>query len=116
MNRPAPASRRSPFRLPWLALGIALSSFAAAQSAPDPVVAPTNPNLGPAFATKNAAYVPVLFDEIPGWQDERFDETYASFASNCKAMKPSTAWRRPATCCSRASRSSTTAKRSAKAV
>jgi len=92
MNRPAPASRRSPFRLPWLALGIALSSFAAAQSAPDPVAAPTNPNLGPAFATKNAAYVPVLFDEIPGWQDESFDETYASFASNCKAMKRRSAW------------------------
>ena len=47
MNRTAPASRRSPFRMPWLALGIALSSFAAAQSAPEPVAAPTNPDLGP---------------------------------------------------------------------
>ena len=92
MNRTAPASRRSPFRMPWLALGIALSSFAAAQSAPEPVAAPTNPDLGPAFATKNAAYVPVLFDEIPGWEDESFDETYASFASNCKAMKRRSAW------------------------
>lgn len=92
MNSPASASRRSPLRLPWLALGIAISSFAAAQSAPEPVAAPTNPNLGPAFATRNAAYVPVLFDEIPGWQDERFDETYASFASNCKAMKRRSTW------------------------
>jgi len=90
MNRAASAPR-SPFRLPWLALGIALSSFAAAQSAPDGA-APTNPALGPAFATKNAAYVPVLFDEIPGWEDESFEETYASFASNCKAMKRRSSW------------------------
>lgn len=92
MHRPASVPRRSRLRLPWLALGIALSSFAAAQSAPEPVAAPTNPDLGPAFATRNAAYVPVLFDEIPGWQDESFDETYASFASNCKAMKRRSAW------------------------
>src|SRR6478672_8159844 len=91
MNRAASAPR-SPFRLPWLALGIALSSFAAAQSAPDAPAAPVNPALGPAFATKNAAYVPVLFDEIPGWEDESFDETYASFAANCKAMKRRSAW------------------------
>lgn len=91
MNRPAPASRLARLRTPLLALGIALSSFAAAQSA-DPATAPTNPDLGPAFATKNAAYVPVLFDEIPGWGDESFDETYASFSTNCKAMKRRSAW------------------------
>ena len=95
MNRTAPAPRFARLRSPLLAIGIALSSFAAAQSAPDPAAAPTNPDLGPAFATKNAAYVPVLFDEIPGWQDESFDETYASFASNCKAMKRRSAWARP---------------------
>ena len=76
-------------RAPLLALGIALSSFAAAQSAPE---APINPDLGPAFATKTAAYVPVLFDEIPGWGEESFDETFASFSTNCKAMKRRTAW------------------------
>jgi membrane-bound lytic murein transglycosylase A len=76
-------------RAPLLALGIALSSFAAAQSAPE---GPVIPDLGPAFATKTAAYVPVLFDEIPGWGDESFDETYASFSTNCKAMKRRTAW------------------------
>ncbi len=92
MNRNASASRPARFRSPLLALGIAISSFAAAQSAPDPATAPTNPDLGPAFATKNAAYVPVLFDEIPGWEDESFDETYASFASNCKAMKRRASW------------------------
>ena len=92
MNRTAPASRLACLRSPLLALGIAISSFAAAQSATDPVAAPTNPDLGPAFATKNAAYVPVLFDEIPGWGDESFDETHASFASNCKAMKRRSAW------------------------
>lgn len=92
MNRTAPVSRHRPLRLPWLALGIAISSFAAAQSAPDPAAAPTNPDLGPAFSTKNAAYVPVLFDEIPGWEDESFEQTYASFASNCKAMKRRSAW------------------------
>ena len=92
MNRTAPVSRHRPLRLPWLALGIAISSFAAAQSAPDPAAAPTNPDLGPAFSTKNAAYVPVLFDEIPGWEDESFEQTYASFSSNCKAMKRRSAW------------------------
>ncbi|HSD18227.1 MAG TPA: MltA domain-containing protein [Thermomonas sp.] len=76
-------------RAPLLALGIALSSFAAAQSAPE---GPANPDLGPAFATKTAAYVPVMFDEIPGWGDESFDETYASFSTNCKAMKRRSAW------------------------
>src|SRR5690606_8449132 len=68
------------------------SSLAAAQSAPEQAAAPVNPDLGPAFATKNAAYMPVLFDEIPGWEDESFDETYASFATNCKAMKRRSAW------------------------
>lgn len=92
MNRIAPASRLARLRSPLLAFGIAISSFAAAQSAPDPAATPVNPNLGPAFATRNAAYVPVLFDEIPGWEDESFEETYASFASNCKAMKRRSAW------------------------
>ncbi|RZA19876.1 MAG: hypothetical protein EOP93_07560, partial [Lysobacteraceae bacterium] len=92
MNRTTPAPRFARFRSSLLALGIALSSFAAAQSAPDPAATQTNPDLGPAFATKNASYVPVLFDEIPGWEDESFDETYASFASNCKAMKRRSAW------------------------
>ena len=92
MNRTTPTSRFPRLRGPLLALGIALSSFAAAQSAPDPATAPTNPDLGPAFATKNAAYVPVLFDEIPGWGDESFDETYASFSTNCKAMKRRSSW------------------------
>ena len=92
MNRTAPVPRFARLRSPLLALGIALSSFAAAQSAPDPAAAPTNPNLGPAFATRNAAYVPVLFDEIPGWGEESFDETYASFSTNCKAMKRRSSW------------------------
>lgn len=81
-----------PLRGPLLALGIALSTFAAAQSAPDTPQAPTNPDLGPAFATKTASYVPVMFDEIPGWEDESFEETYASFSTNCKAMKRRSAW------------------------
>ncbi len=89
MTRTAHTSRLQRLRAPLLALGIALSSFAAAQSAPE---GPVNPDLGPAFATKTAAYVPVLFDEIPGWGDESFDETYASFSTNCKAMKRRKAW------------------------
>ena len=79
-------------RTPLLAVGIAISSLVAAQSAPDVTVAPVNPNLGPAFATKTAAYVPVLFDEIPGWDNESFEETSAGFANNCKAMKRRSAW------------------------
>ncbi|WP_374351548.1 MltA domain-containing protein [Thermomonas sp.] len=89
MTRTERTSRLQRLRAPLLALGIALSSFAAAQSAPE---APVNPDLGPAFATKTAAYVPVLFDEIPGWGDESFEETYASFSTNCKAMKRRSAW------------------------
>lgn len=89
MTRTERTPRLQRLRAPLLALGIALSSFAAAQSAPE---APVNPDLGPAFATKTAAYVPVLFDEIPGWGDESFEETYASFSTNCKAMKRRSAW------------------------
>jgi membrane-bound lytic murein transglycosylase A len=89
MTSIARASRLRPLRTPLLALGIACSSFAAAQGAPE---APVNPDLGPAFATKNAAYVPVLFDEIPGWEHENFDETHAGFTSNCKAMRRRAAW------------------------
>jgi len=89
MTRIENANHLRHLRTPLLAVGIALSSFAAAQSAPE---APVNPDLGPAFATKTAAYVPVLFDEIPGWGEESFDETYASFTTNCKAMKRRTAW------------------------
>lgn len=84
--------RLARLRSPLLALGIAATTLAAAQSAPEPATAPTNPELGPAFATRNAAYVPVLFDEIPGWEDENFDETHASFSANCKAMKRRSAW------------------------
>ena len=79
-------------RTPLLAMGIAISSLAAAQSAPDVPGAPVNPNLGPAFATKTTSYVPVLFDEIPGWNNESFEETAAGFANNCKAMKRRSAW------------------------
>lgn len=72
-----------------LALGVATGTVAAAQ---DPPAAPVNPDLGPAFATRNAAYVPVMLDEIPGWDNEDFDETYASFSTNCRAMKRRSAW------------------------
>src|SRR5690606_18024511 len=89
MNPSTSSSRLSHLRGPLLAAGIALSTFAAAQSAPE---APVNPELGPAFATKNAAYVPVLFDEIPGWEDESFEQTYTSFSTNCKAMKRRASW------------------------
>ena len=75
-------------RSPLLMLGIAISTIAAAQSAQEvPPQAPTNPDLGPAFATRNAAYVPILLDEIPGWEDESLGEMYANFSTNCKAMK-----------------------------
>ena len=103
MNRTMPLTigTRSCLRTPLLVLGIAISSLAAAQSAPDIPALPVNPELGPAFATKTAAYVPVLFDEIPGWNDESFEETAAGFASNCKAMKRRSAW---APICSRLSK------------
>lgn len=101
MNRAShrsPASTIARLRTPLLAFGIALSSFAAAQNAP---VAPANPDLGPAFSTKNAAYVPVLFDEIPGWDDDNFGEMADDFANNCKAMKRRASW---APICSRLAR------------
>ena len=80
-------------RSPMLMLGIAISTIAAAQSAQDmPPQAPVNPDLGPAFATRNAAYVPILLDEIPGWGDESLGEMYANFNTNCKAMKRRSAW------------------------
>ncbi|MFT4180000.1 MAG: MltA domain-containing protein, partial [Thermomonas sp.] len=87
MNRTSHTPSR--LRVPLLAIGIALSTFAAAQSAPE---TPANPALGPAFATKNAAYVPVMLEEIPGWEDESFEETWAGFSTNCKAMKRRAAW------------------------
>ena len=92
MNRVShriPAFTTASLRGPLLAFGIALSTFAAAQSAPE---APVNPNLGPAFSTKNAAYVPVLFDEIPGWEEDNFGEMADDFANNCKAMKRRASW------------------------
>lgn len=88
----ATTSIKHRLRTPLLVMSIAISSLAAAQSAPDVPVAPVNPDLGPAFATKTAAYVPVLFDEIPGWNNESFEETTAGFANNCKAMKRRSAW------------------------
>ena len=88
----ANTSLKHRLRTPLLAMGIAISSLAAAQSAPDVPAAPANPNLGPAFATKTTAYVPVLFDEIPGWNNESFEETTTGFANNCKAMKRRSAW------------------------
>lgn len=72
-----------------LALGMATSTAGVAQTAPE---APTNPDLGPAFATRNAAYVPILLDEIPGWEHEDFEDVFASFGTNCRAMKRRSAW------------------------
>lgn len=88
-RRPATPRRHGPLRHLLLALGMAASIVAAAQSAPE---APTNPDLGPAFATRNAAYVPILLDEIPGWEHEDFEEVFASFNTNCRAMKRRSAW------------------------
>lgn len=87
-NSPLLAKLRSPL----LMLGIAISTLAAAQSAPEVPIAPVNPDLGPAFATKNAAYVPVLLDEIPGWEEESLSEMAANFSGNCKAMQRRSAW------------------------
>ena len=92
MNRPHvanPAPSLHRLRTPVLVIGIAFSSFAAAQSVP---VTPANPDLGPAFSTKNAAYVPVLFDEIPGWEEDNFGEMADDFVNNCKAMKRRASW------------------------
>lgn len=86
---PAAAWRHARLRTLAFALGVAASTIAAGQSAPE---APTNPDLGPAFSTRNAAYVPILLDEIPGWENEDFEEVYASFANNCRAMKRRSAW------------------------
>lgn len=88
-HHPVAPQRHRPPRSLLFALGVAASTIAAAQSAP---AAPTNPDLGPAFATRNAAYVPILLDEIPGWEHEDFDEAFASFTTNCKAMKRRSAW------------------------
>lgn len=86
----APQSRwHGALRTLLLSVGAATGTVAAAQSAPE---VPTNPDLGPAFATRNAAYVPILLDEIPGWENEDFGETYASFSNNCRAMKRRKAW------------------------
>ncbi|WP_347246727.1 MltA domain-containing protein [Thermomonas sp.] len=80
-------------RSPVLMLGIAISTIAAAQSAQDvPPQIPANPDLGPAFSTRNAAYVPILLDEIPGWEDESLGDMYSNFSTNCKAMKRRSAW------------------------
>ncbi|WP_256645137.1 MltA domain-containing protein [Thermomonas paludicola] len=96
MNRiphPTSARLRSHLRTPLLIAGIAVSTLAAAQSTPNlPPQVPANPDLGPAFATRNAAYVPVLLDEIPGWGDEDLGEMQANFNTNCKAMKRRSAW------------------------
>lgn len=86
---PAAPRRHGRLRPLLLALGMATSTIGAAQSAPE---APTNPDLGPAFATRNAAYVPILLDEIPGWEHEDFEEVFASFNTNCRAMKRRSAW------------------------
>lgn len=93
-STPSRPFRTRPGRLRSLLLagGIALATLASAQSALPPPEAPTNPALGPAFATRNAAYVPVLLEEIPGWDEENLGELQASFATNCRAMQKRSAW------------------------
>ena len=90
-RRPHPACLPA-LRAALLALGIATTTFAAAQSAPDAANAGNDPSLGPAFSTRNAAYVPVPFDEIPGWDEDSFDDMADDFANNCKAMRRRAAW------------------------
>lgn len=90
---PSPLSRSHPDRLRrlLLAAGLTLATLASAQSALPPEM-PVNPALGPAFATRNAAYVPVLLEEIPGWDEENLGELQTSFTTNCKAMQKRSAW------------------------
>ncbi len=96
-----PRTRREHLRRLLLAGGIALATLASAQSTQPAPEAATNPALGPAFATRNAAYVPVLLEEIPGWDEENLSELQANFNTNCKAMQRRSAW---APLCSRLAR------------
>jgi membrane-bound lytic murein transglycosylase A len=75
-----------------LLAGIAISTLAVAQSTTPDAAFPTNPSLGPAFATRNAAYVPVLFEEIPGWEEENLAALKTAFVDNCRAMRKRSAW------------------------
>lgn len=92
MTRPTRTTRLTALRAGLLALGIAGTTFAAAQSAPDAANAGNAPGLGPAFSTRNAAYAPVPFEDIPGWDEDSFDDMADDFANNCKAMKRRAAW------------------------
>ncbi|MDO5609604.1 MAG: MltA domain-containing protein [Pseudomonadota bacterium] len=64
-----------------IAIGLAIAQPACAQS-----------ELGPAFSTRNASYVPVAYQDIPGWDDDSHGELARNFATNCSGIRRRPNW------------------------
>ena len=62
--------------------------------APAPVAAPVAPVAPPKpeTATRLAVFQPTGFAQIPGWQEERFDEALATFKKGCPVLAKRSVW------------------------
>ncbi len=48
-----------------------------------------------AFRTKYAYFEPAIFDDLPGWRDDKLGDVWAAFRQSCAALQKRDAWERP---------------------
>ncbi len=81
--------RRVRQRRHWLLHGLLPALLAAAASADEVPAADT---LGPAFATRNAAFLPVSYAQLPGWDSDALHESANGMRASCQALQRKPAW------------------------
>lgn len=81
--------RRVRQRRHWLLHGLLPALLVAAASADEVPAADT---LGPAFATRNAAFLPVSYAQLPGWDSDALHESANGMRASCQALQRKPAW------------------------
>lgn len=66
--------------------------LAAAPAFADDPAAAGSATLGPAFATRNAAFTPVSYAQLPGWDSDALHESANGMRSSCTALQRKPAW------------------------
>ena len=53
---------------------------------PAPVAAPTAAQ-ATAFKTRNASFVPMAFNDVPGWKEDNMVQSWSAFMQSCRALR-----------------------------
>ena len=81
--------RRARQRRHRLLHGLLPALLAAAAWADEAPIADT---LGPAFATRNAAFLPVSYARLPGWDSDALHESANGMRASCRALQRKPVW------------------------